>query len=348
MVNKSLTAFSLIGAELLARKKYLPKDISESIDSFLEDSGYVRPITDKATVDSIFSDLADKISEGSLNETMIGFHIYNNLTRTSVRKRKRAAYSFEEIICELLGGIRVEDLPEGHRARRSSSFSDSEIKRRVERNILEKGDVLVDDQYFTVKTLVPTNLEINAGSFSSEALFKDFLSPIPQERQELGSKPLLDNKFQRISDDGRWAEFTARFKQMADEIYHCHWVVGIKDDRRLVVYTMGSSDFRSLLKSYFDDDWEQPTEFVNRFEAHALRISANPFFSNGNRLDVNLFGPRTRVIERIDKCSVSIKSTLLSALRDDLSEDEVIAILLPHLQKEVSEILTMLGRAESG
>lgn len=300
---------------MLSTKKYLPKDVSESVDSFLNNHKFVRPITEINNVNEVFSKLAEGVSNGSLDETIIGNHIFNNLTSSELRKRKSSAYEFEEIMCELLGGNRVEEIPEGQRTRRTSSFSDEEIKRRVERNILEKGDILAGDKYFTIKTLVPTNAEINAGSFSSEALFKDFITPIPQERQELGSKPLLDDKFSKIYNEGSWPEFTERFKNMIKEIYHCDWVLGIKDDRRLVVYTMESQDFVYLLNSYFDEGWDKPTEFVNRFEAHALRIKTKVFCEIADKIEIDLFGPGSHIVESIDRLVLSIRSSLVKFAR---------------------------------
>lgn len=307
--------FHVIILVMLSTKKYLPKDVSESIDSFLNNNKFIRPITEINNLNEVFIKLAEGVSNGLLDETIIGDYIFNNLTSSEVRTRKSSAYDFEEIMCELLGGTRVEEIPEGQLTRHTSSFSDEEIKRRVERNILEKGDILAGDKCYTIKTLIPATAEINAGSFSSEALLKDFITPIPQERQELGSRPLLNDKFSKIHDNGLWPEFTDRFKIMVNEIYHSDWVLGIKDDRRLIVYTMESQDFISLLNSYFDEEWDKPTEFVNRFEAHALRIKTKVFCENADKIEIDLFGPGSHIVESIDRIILSIRSSLVKFAR---------------------------------
>lgn len=323
------------------KTRYCTEELNWAIKNFFEKPNLTRAAESVENIHKAFEELGESLQEGEdISATVIASYIFHNISRESVRKRKASAYRFEEILCDMFNGKRVEDLPESQQTTSVSGFTDPEVKRRVKRNRLEKGDVIMGDLIVSAKTLVPTNLEINTGSFSSEALFKNFLQPVPQERQELGSKPALRKKFKEIKEDNCWEEFLERFRKMVRNIYYCEWAVGIKGHDKFTVYTMSSGDFQDLLLSFFENEDKKPTDFINRFEAHALRVDAKPFFNAASEVEIDLKGPTTDKLDRIDEKIEGVKLSALKFASGEIGEEE--------LEQEISEIADEIKRITSG
>lgn len=261
-----------------------------------------------------FSALRHGISNGDFEASVIGKYIFENITREDIRTRRVTARDFEEFLTTFFEGEIIET-DEQRSVYLKELPGKDEFSRRVSRNRLEKLDVRLGSLLFSVKTFVPSNLELNAGSFSAEALFEGFLPlPIPNERTDLGSPPALKEKFLKIKQQGKWSEFAKRFSTMVDIIYKTDWIFAIKGGKHLDVYILEGDKFKKLMTEYVARGPSRAVELLNRFEAHAIRTKLKPFLSESKHVNINLVGPVYSKLRSIDKLVSDIKSCLVTSL----------------------------------
>lgn len=279
-------------------------------------------------VKKFFEVLNNSIKSGNIDATIIGKYIYDNITNKKIRYRKVSAINFEEFLVTVFEGHIVDKKTRTPEAL-GVDFGSEEINRRVIRNKLEKLDIVLGSLNLSVKTLVPENEELNIGSFSAEALFRDFLPYTPNEREELGSKPLLKDKFKKFESEGRWDDFVKRFTKMVETIFQTDWVIAIKNEKSLNVYLLPSKKFKKLLIKSVANGPESAIKILNRFEAHALRVEVKPFLKKSQKISVKLFGKYTEMLSKIDKTISEIRSVILKGMSGKMKKDFAI--------KEVSE-----------
>lgn len=301
--------------------------IELAFKQFIERHKLSKEPSNLVDISKAFSALAKGIKEGDIEATLIGRHIHSTISNKNTRKLKVSAHNFEEFLVGLFSG-RIIDKQERKKIKvKISSFPNKDINRRVERNKLEKLDVVLGRLNLSAKTLVPTNKELNIGSFSAEALFKGFMTSIPNERDSLGSKPLLEKQFQGIVDSGKWSEFKNRFVKMIQEVYTTDWIITIKNDQVFDVYTLSGDDFRQILISRINKGPKEIVSFINRFEAHALRSELSPIFDKAMHIKVELIGKSTPLVNLVyDKSIAIIQSAFESLMKQKdskLAEAEI-------------------------
>ncbi|MCD6371326.1 MAG: hypothetical protein J7L39_01245 [Candidatus Aenigmarchaeota archaeon] len=311
-------------------KYYSPKEVEIAIKIFLKNHKFKRSADSIDDIEKFLATLAESIKKGEFSATIIGKYIYNTITNKKSRKRKASAFNFEELLADFFGGKLLD-----RNSRKAISLTESninnldkEIIKRILRNKLEKGDLIIKDYILSVKTLVPSNKELNVGSFSSEALFKGFLKEVPQERLHLGSKPLLKKILKKIESEGKWEAFVRRFNIMVNEIFVYDFIIGIKDDKILDVYLIDSNAFRKLLIDHVKRGPDTSIKLLNRFEAHALRIELNKVLKRARHIKIELFGRSTKKLERLISISDKIRLDIIKKLceyNDDRKVKEYLA-----------------------
>lgn len=306
--------------------------------SFFRRRGLARHPRSLEDVWKAFEALRDGVRRGEMDATVIASYIYKHIAGEKVRKRKASAADFEEFLVTFFEGERVEEEDREKYLKKITGRGD--FWRRVSRNRLEKVDVRLGDLLLSVKTLVPENLELNAGSFSAEALFSGFIEPVPQERTELGSKSALKSKFEKIELDGKWRELAERFQTMVESIFVTDWVIAVKGGRYLDVHTLDGEAFRKLLIDHVSKGPSEAVKLLNRFEAHALRVDVKPLLSKSRRVRVNLIGRSTPVLVKIEGFISQIRRAVILACTGALPVKEAAG----RVQKAVKELVRLMKR----
>ncbi|GAH06963.1 unnamed protein product, partial [marine sediment metagenome] len=170
-----------------------------------------------------FRNLSQGLRAEELISEIIANYLYENIAREEIRKRKVTARDFEDFLEIALGGRVMDKDSRKNVMPPEMSGVDKDILSYISSNRREKMDVIFPKGYgISVKTSMPNNTEINMGSFAREALFKNFLSKAEygaERKSGLGSKPQMLDKFQKIYNKKKWAEFCTRFKLMVENIY---------------------------------------------------------------------------------------------------------------------------------
>lgn len=266
--------------------------ISHFSELFLKKHKLNTPPKNIDEIITCFSILNEDIKKGEPEATIMGDFIFKTITDKRI-STKVSANNFEMLLAEFFDGRKVEkeDRKNIKIAVKISTIED--INRRVTRNLLEKLDVQIGKINISAKTLIPKNKELNIGSFSAEALFNGFINKIPNERDTLGSKPLLKKVFIQIQNEGKWEEFKKRFLDMIKNIYTTDLFIAIKNDKILDLYIINKSDFQKYFCGLVNSSIDNIISFINRFEAHALRTEREPLLKIAKHISINLEGKST-------------------------------------------------------
>lgn len=300
---------------------------------FLKKHGLNKPSKDINEIINCFSILNEDIKNGEPEATIIGDFIFRTITDAKI-STKVSANNFEIFLAEFFGGKKIEkeDRKKIKITVKISSIED--INRRVTRNLLEKLDVQIDKMNISAKTLIPKNKELNIGSFSAEALFKGFINKIPNERDTLGSKPLLKKIFTQIQEQGKWKEFKKRFLDMIKSIYATDLFIAIKNDKILDLYIIDKKDFQKYFCGLVNSSIDKIISFINRFEAHALRTEREPLLKIAKHISIHLEGKSTTKLHNLQSKVDEIYSlTINSFCNKDLIFDNT---------KKIREICDLL------
>lgn len=284
-----------------------------------------------------FSILKDQIDKGEPTASIIGKHIYEHISGEAIRKRRVTSIDFEEFLTTFFEGIIVES--EDRTKYLEELPGRDDFSRRVSRNRLEKLDVRIGKLLLSVKTLIPENKELNAGSFSAEALFEGFLSPVPNERTDLGSQSALEEKFNKIAKAGNWKDFAERFEQMVRTIYLTDWIFAIKGGQHCDIYLLTGEKFRELMINCVKDGPSKAVQLINRFEAHAIRTRLEPLFAEAMHVRVDLIGPCSGRLIKLDNLIRNIQSIAVDTLCGELSPKSA----MEQIQSQLKELIKIVN-----
>ncbi len=313
-------------------------NLAEYSKDFFEKFSLERSPKNIDDIHKAFTALRDQIHKGNVEACLIGKYIYEHISRKEIRKRRVTARDFEEFLVTFFNGNIIE-AEQRNQYLKELSGSD-EFSRRVSRNRLEKLDVVLGSILLSVKTFVPTNKELNAGSFSAEALFQGFLPlPIPSERTDLGSPRALEEKFTNIQSNGQWDNFVRRFETMVNTIYLTDWIFTIKGGQVFDIFLLSKNDFKRFMIDAVKGGPSKAVEFLNRFEAHAIRTRRNPLLSKAKHISINLIGPIARTLGNLDEMVNEIRSITIATLVGKVEPKEAQNTIL----KRVGEFFKEIG-----
>lgn len=278
------------------QKRLFPDPQETLFKRFFELNGFKRPPKSLEEIAEIFEKFKIELERKNPLVMEIAYWLYLNVCHPSKFKHQSSAENLEIFVAKFFGGERVTS---SNREKYVSKFSpplpenvpihdESDYKRRVSRNRLEKIDVWIGIPV-SLKSLIPKNKEINIGSFSAEALFGGFMQlPIPNEREKLGSTKALLSTFEKIEKTGRWKKFKKKFESMVDSIFFTDWIICIRSPRKLKFYFIKGESFRAKLKECIASP-RDAVKVLNRFELHALRIKRDPILDLAfSTVEINL------------------------------------------------------------
>jgi hypothetical protein len=313
-------------------------DLSRFCADFFEKFQLRRSPKNLEDIYAAFTTLKEHISKGDLDASFIGKYVYEHISREDIRTRRVTARDFEEFLTTFFEGELIETEEQRSKYLKELPGRD-DFSRRVSRNRLEKLDVRLGSLLLSVKTFVPTNLELNAGSFSAEGLFDGFLPlPIPNERTDLGSAPALKQKFEQIEKEGKWKDFVKKFETMINTIYLTDWIFGIKGGRYLDIYVLDGAKFKELMIKCVVNGPSQAVELLNRFEAHAIRTRLEPFLSESRHVRIDLIGPANSRLQSVDNLVSDIRSSLVASLCGRLDLGKAKQVILEKIEQFFAEM----------
>ncbi len=223
------------------------------------------------TLESIF----DKDST-KLEIIFLQNYIKNNFASEHKSKRKTTARDIEDFLADLFHA-KVADTQK--KIDNKKENNNNLVENYIKRNKLEKNDLIFPNNYtLSVKTFIPSNNEINLGSFAREALFHGILANYGGERKMgLGSKIQLKSKFEEITKDGNWEKFTDRFKMMWEGIFTNDILFIIKGSNEIDFYFLASDDFNEYVVSKVIKSPSSAIEILNRYEGNSIRVERDAF-----------------------------------------------------------------------
>lgn len=226
---------------------------------------------------------------------ILGSWLYENICCEAVRTRLTTARVFEDFIADAMGGVVSDTQSRKNLAvNLPEPVSDKFLHDYIVSNKREKADVVFSGNFvITVKTTVPSNNEINMGSFAREALFRGFLKPSEyggERRSGLGSKPQMTAKLKLIQDAGKWPEFSKRFLLMAKNIFSDDLIYFEKADNRAEIYFLKAEQLYGIFKEKIVGGPASLTSIVNRYEGNSIRIDNKLIKERAKHISIDLTG----------------------------------------------------------
>ena len=340
----------------MSLRTYLKINNGDEYSFFAKKHGLTRPPRTLDDVKKYFEKLRDGVKKNELLAVELAASISYNACRQNIWREHEAAKFIERFVERFLGGILtspknrppVPPLPPLPDNVRRNLPDVNDFLQNVRRAALEKTDLYFPETKLRIslKSLVPDNNEINAGSFPPRLLFAGFLKTIPEERKGMGSRTRLLQIFKQLQEKGAWQEFVERFKYMLDAIYDDIHLVVIEryplPRPKLIIYLISSDKFRSLLKELVDEGPESLTRVLYRFELHSMRLVKSEVIAVGEKVEVELVdyndSPLIKYLNKIG--DLYHKRLLTGRVSIDDFKNEVTSIVTRFL----SEVEDMLKR----
>lgn len=256
-----------------------------------------------------------KLSEsGDKHAQLLLYDLYLSINHQSVYKDNITGKRIEQRLSQLFALSTGDEIKKSN-PNINSLMSDENIKlfdnkilELVCSNYREKGDLFfykasTNELYkLSIKSLVPTNKEINFGAFE----FISTLKTIPgleklyavQERKRtltiiendikfknigLGSTKQLNELLNYIKFKGLYEEYKFKFKILLESVYKDDFLIYIKDNNHFKIYLVQNKDFIDFIISKLDSNFSN-----TRIEGNSLRISGIKDLINMAKVKINL------------------------------------------------------------
>lgn len=222
-------------------------------------------------------------------QSLLAIYLYENIAKTSVRKRKVTAREYEDYLATVFSGV-VTD--EDTRTNNEILIygQPKEVLEFISSNQREKVDVIFPSGYgLTVKTSMPDNMEINMGSFERSALFYNFLDLTEyggERKSGLGSRSQISQTLTKIFAKGLWSEFLARYSVMVDNIFKDDMLFTVKGGDYIETFFIHNSVLRDLLKKDLETG-PSGLETINRYEGNSIRIDRRLLLANSQSIKID-------------------------------------------------------------
>lgn len=232
---------------------------------------------------SIIELIKNKGLKGDFLSLIILYYIKNYIAPIKVND----LMELENFLAILYNGI-TKDIPP------IKILEKDEIDNYINKNNNKKTDILINDYRLSIKSLLLNNKELNIGSFSKEALFKDiFIGNIAERKgvdgkHALGSKQKMFNLFNSINNDNKWAILNDRFKYMVDNIYNEDFILLIRNESDIEFYFLENKYFRESLCNSIKDI-NNSVSIINRIEGNSLRVHRKLITENQNVKKIKIY-----------------------------------------------------------
>jgi hypothetical protein len=241
-------------------------------------------------IDSVYRFFKELETSKKFNSLYILNYIYNYISCDEVARRKTSSRVFEDLLAIIFNGDITDEL------NRENDIADVpehfvNVRDKIAGNKREKIDLLFNDTYgISVKTLMDRNKEINLGSFERTVVF-DGLSvgqylterqALNPENVGLGSRSQLRRLFSLLNENSLYQQFIEKFIQMYEYIFSDDMILGIKKDKKLLLYFFTGDEFTKVVTSRAKDP-ENLLEVINRWEGNSIRINRVKLLESASR-----------------------------------------------------------------
>ncbi len=290
------------------------------IISFLRE---VMSLKDVKNIDEIYRFFSELSKKDDFNTLYILNYLHKFICSDEVAKRKSSAREFEDLMAVLFNGIVSDnEIRKNINAEVPEYFKNA--KDKIAGNKREKADILFKDFAISIKTLIPSNKEINMGSFEKSVLFDDLgLETFLTERRSrssigLGSVSQFNKLLNVIKTAGKLDAFYDKFKNMAKFIYSDDLLVAIKSNDLLELYFFNNIEISNIFKNYASD--LSLTTLINRYEGNSLRINRDTLLKKCNKLVVLKFDRlNNSVMQLIDEFDITLHKSFGKYFNGDFS-----------------------------
>jgi len=314
------------------------------IDGFFpEEKGINRPAKNINDIINGLRLLHDKTKSKDFDALVITNYLFTNIASEAVRKRKATAREFEDFLAFFLNGVVTDEkIRANANINLGNPSGDQEIDRYVISNRREKGDVEFNGYKISVKTLVPSNLEMNWGSFAKEALFKGILEKTEygsERKGGLGSGPqLIKNIFNPIIKKGIWEKFKSRFSFMINEIFKDDYIIFIKGGNYFEIFVIPNEKIREIFKKHINKDPHYLTKVFYRYEGHCIRGPIKPFIKEGKMVRINVSDCDFNYLKIMDSTIKEIEKILSKAVKKEINANDLIKEIVKIIEEFIGKI----------
>jgi hypothetical protein len=260
-------------------------------------------------------------SKEKFNSAYLLNYLYRNISSNEVAKRKTTARDFEDYLAILFNG-KITDEIKRENSNEDNIFLENEyITNFILSNRREKSDIKFQGLDLSVKTLMKDNKELNLDSFEKTALFyllnvEDFLnerkgkiSNVNGENLKigLGSKPLLKNLFTLLESENNLEQFKTRFLEMTKYIFADDIIIAIKNDDKMELYFLTSSDFIEVFKENIDDI----LKILNRWEGNSIRVNRDKILQKASKVELDFSFLETSFLKYFEEFENRISELLV-------------------------------------
>lgn len=284
-------------------------------------------------------------SETSKLAKLILFDLKNYLNHPAIYKEKYTASALENRLALLGDGRTSDDLPKiNPNIDRLLSPDEinkipTEIQLKICSNFREKGDLIfydprLDSAYkVSIKSLIPENKEINFGAFDFTSLVQGIIDDkflaLGERRSKIkisynntdydigrGSKAQLSELFQYLNQIGKLDEFFERWEIAFKGVFKEDVLIYIKNYKRLQIYLLSNSDFRSCISDSLRLHWnDMSSSAINRWEGNSIRMSRDviiEYCTYSIDKDFNDFFNESKLVAILNEVQVEKTNNLLS------------------------------------
>jgi hypothetical protein len=308
------------------------------------------PIYDSLTMQKLLFNLSNDAlkkdnSEVSKLAKLILFDLKNYLNHPAIYKEKYTASALENRLALLGDGRTSDDLPKINpninRLLKEEQIQEipEEIQLKICSNFREKGDLIFynpreDSTYkVSIKSLIPTNKEINFGAFDFTSLVKGILDDnflslgerrskikinLKDEKFEIGrgSKAQLSQLFLYLNSSNKLEEFIERWEIVFDGVFKEDVLIYIKNYERFQLYLLSNQDFKRCISDSLRNNWNNMQySALNRWEGNSIRMCRNiiiDYCSFSIDKDFNDFFNEGKIVAILNEVQVEKTSKLLS------------------------------------
>lgn len=283
-------------------------------------------------------------NKGKFNNSFLLNYLYKNISSEEISKRKTTARDFEDFLWIVLWWKITDETIRTNNTHNSIYVENDFITSFVKSNKREKIDIEFNDNYwFSIKTLMFDNKEINFWSFEKKALFYDFwINEFLDERKWknwiwLGSKPQLKNLFWIIEKNGEYEKFRKRFLEMSKYIFSDDILIAIKNGLIMDIYIVNWKDFYQLLKNNSSSKEELLT-ILNRWEWNSIRMDRNKILSIAKHIRLEFNFLTDSIIRKIEKTEEKLSNYIIYYINDYKNKDKYKDLIISECNKILSKI----------
>jgi len=314
----------------------------KSLSEILKINWLIPEINNYENLYNFFNYIND--NKEKFNNSFLLNYLYKNISNEYVSKRKTTARDFEDFLAIVLWWKITDETIRSNNTHNSIFVENDFITSFVKSNKREKIDIEFNNSYwFSIKTLMFDNKEINFWSFEKKALFYDFwINEFLDERKWkswiwLWSRPQLKKLFEIIEKNWEYERFRKRFLDMFKHIFSDDILIAIKNDLVMDLYITNWEKFYQLLKDNSSNK-DKLLTILNRWEWNSIRMDRTKVLaiSKHIRLDFNFL--TDSIIKEIEETEEKLSNYIIYYINDYKNKDKYKDLIINECNKILSKI----------